>query len=91
MFISRVALVALSVFGMVQAMPTPSPIAKNVAISRATNDTGVDGTDAIMSVLTTLKGQTDTILPQVSNYILQNISYLNKIFYRHTSEAYRLR
>ena len=66
MFISRIALVALSVFGMVQAIP--APISKNVAISRATNDTGVDavdGTDAIMSVLTTLKGQTDSILPQI--------------------------
>lgn len=63
MFISRIALVALSIFGMVQAIP--APISKNVAISRAANDTAVDGTDAIMAVLTTLKGQTDSILPQI--------------------------
>lgn len=47
----------------------PAPISKNVVISRTTNDTAVDGTDAIMAVLTTLKGQTDSILPQIGEQL----------------------
>ena len=57
MLFSHIVFVALSVFGLVQAIP--SPLAKEGVVERATNAD-------VTGVLNTLKGRTDTILPQIN-------------------------
>ena len=61
MLFSHIVFVALSVFGLVQAIP--SPLAKEGVVERATNAD-------VTGVLNTLKGRTDTILPQISGFTI---------------------
>lgn len=61
MLFSHIAFVALSVFGFVQAIP--SPLAKEGVVARATNAD-------VAGVMNTLKGRTDTILPQIGGFTI---------------------
>ena len=56
---SHIILVAVSVFGFVQAIP--SPTAKAGVVARDTNA-------EVAGVLNTLKGRTDDILPQIGEH-----------------------